>query len=252
MRSKILILGGTMEAAALAHEIDGELGQAVELVSSLAGQTSILPDLPGQVRQGGFGGTEGLTAYLRHESICAVIDATHPFAALISDHAKQACRNAGVPLACLERAPWPREAGDRWVMAPTMAEAARLLPGLGKRVFLTIGRKELDVFKSVKDVWFLVRLIELPHHPLPPMWEIVQGRPPFSPEAEVQLMQQHGIDLLVTKASGGSATYGKIEAARNMGLPVLMIERPESGKGESLVSIDVAIDWIRRRLFFPP
>ncbi|TAN54829.1 MAG: cobalt-precorrin-6A reductase [Rhodospirillales bacterium] len=241
-----------MEAAALAYEIEGEFGQALDLVSSLAGQTSYLPDLPGRVRVGGFGGAEGLSGYLRQEEVRAVIDATHPFAATISGHAKTACRNAGVPLACLERMSWQKEDDDRWIMAANMQEAARLVPGLGRRVFLTIGRKELDAFTSIETVWFLARLIEPPAKPLPDRWELVLGRPPFSEAQEAELMRRHGVDLLVTKASGGEATYAKIAAARRLGLPVLMVERPEQGEGVRLTSVDAAIDWIRRSLFAPP
>lgn len=240
MRPKLLILGGTAEAAALARRIGGDL----DIVTSLAGRMVTIPDLPGRLRIGGFGGAEGLARYLEDEKIAAVIDATHPFARHISIHAVEACQRVGVPLLTLLRPPWPKEKGDRWIVAADMAKAARQLPSLGSRVFLTIGRQELDAFRDLGNVWFLVRMIDPPSQPLPENWQAILGRPPFSADDEMRLMQEHKIDLLVTKASGGEATFGKIQAARQLGLPVLMIERPPTIGANRAASIDEALAWL--------
>jgi precorrin-6A/cobalt-precorrin-6A reductase len=252
MRPKLLILGGTTEAADLAQRIAGEIGPVLDLIVSLAGRMVTLPDLPGRLRVGGFGGAEGLADYLRAESIKAVIDATHPFAKNISAHAHDACHRTGVAHLMLERPPWPCEPTDNWTMAEDMASAAKALPQLGARAFLTIGRQELDAFRAVDKVWCLVRLIDPPPAPLPSHWQMVQGRPPFSEDDEIDLMRQHAIDLLVTKASGGAATYGKILAARKLGLPVLMIQRPRTPDVHAVSSPDDALAWIKRALFSPP
>lgn len=240
MRPKLLILGGTSEAATLARRIGGEL----DVVTSLAGRMTTIPDLPGRLRVGGFGGAEGLSRYLQEERIAAVIDATHPFARHISAHALEACRMMGVPLLTLLRPPWPKEEGDRWIVVADMADAARQLPGLGSRAFLTIGRQVLDAFRDVLQVWFLVRMIDPPSQPLPENWQMILGRPPFDADGERRLMQEHGIDVLVTKASGGAATHGKILAARQLDLPVLMIERPPILGADRASSIDEALAWL--------
>ncbi len=249
MPAKLLILGGTAEATALASAIDREFGQGVDLITSLAGRMITLPDLTGRLRVGGFGGVDGLAAYLATESIGAVIDATHPFAKNISAHAVAACREAKVPLLALERPAWPRKAGDNWIIAPDMQAAASQVAALGKRVFLTIGWLELDAFRDIRDVWFLVRLIERPRQPLPGHWHMVLGRPPFDVEGEKRLMKEHGIDLVVSKASGGEATYGKIAAAGALNIPVLMIERPRQEETASAASLDEALAWIADTLF---
>lgn len=246
---KLLILGGTSEAAALAHALTG----LAEITSSLAGRAGV-PHVPGQVRVGGFGGAQGLEDYLRAKSMDAVIDATHPFAARISAHAETACRATGIPRLVLRRPEWMKQPGDHWIEAANTAEAASLLPRLGKRAFLTVGAGEVEAFAAVnkiaafaavKDVWFLVRLLKDGRLPLTD-YATITGRPPFSTETEQAVMQDHAIDILVTKASGGSATYAKIAAARALGLPVLMIRRPVPPPGDSVESIEAAVEWLRR------
>ncbi len=237
---KLLILGGTSEAAALAHALTG----LAEITSSLAGRAGI-PHLPGQVRVGGFGGAQGLEGYLRAESMDAVIDATHPFAARISAHAETACRVIGLPRLVLRRPEWIKQPGDHWIEAANTVEAASLLPHLGKRAFLTVGAGEVAAFAAVSDVWFLVRLLKDGSLPLTD-YATITGRPPFSTEAEQAVMRDHAIDILVTKASGGSATYAKIAAARALGLPVLMIRRPVPPPGDTVESIEAAVEWFRR------
>ncbi|RAU20629.1 cobalt-precorrin-6A reductase [Paramagnetospirillum kuznetsovii] len=235
---RVLILGGTTEAAALARALDGK----VEIITSLAGRAGI-PHIPGGVRVGGFGGASGLEAYLRAEGIEAVIDATHPFAARISAHAQTACAATGIRRTTLCRAEWTKHADDHWIEVGSMAEAAEKLPSLGKRAFLTVGAGEAAAFAEVAGVWFLVRLLKAASLPLTD-YAVITGRPPFSVEDEGALMAGHRIDVLVTKASGGAATYGKIEAARTLGLPVLMIRRPPPPEGESVESIEAAVEWL--------
>jgi precorrin-6A/cobalt-precorrin-6A reductase len=245
MPSKILILGGTGEAAELAKAAHSALQGRVDIVSSLAGRTDTIPDLPGEIRTGGFGGAEGLAFYLAQQNIAAVIDATHPFAARISTHAQQACQMQGVKLLRLERPGWAKMPGDRWIEAADANDAADRLPALGKRAFLTLGAGEIEPFSKVRGVWFLVRLLKTPEKPLPlDACEIVTGKGPFAAEAEAGLMRSHAIDVLVSKASGGRATYGKISAARALGIPVLMIKRPDLPGVPGVRSLREALAWL--------
>ncbi|HEX6958726.1 MAG TPA: cobalt-precorrin-6A reductase [Ferrovibrio sp.] len=254
-KRKLLLLGGTGEALRLARELDGH--GRVECISSLAGRTGdpVLP--PGRVRVGGFGGVPGLTTFLINEAIDLVLDATHPFAAQMANNAYRACAETSIPRAKLVRPPWAPSPGDRWTMMPSVTAAAiflRFHPA--QRIFLTLGRQEIGAFvplgQAIADgaarnggaKWFLSRMIDPPDDggvPLPP-GELVLGRGPFAPEAEKELMQKHGIDLLVTKNSGGAA--GKIAAAAELRLPVLMIERPPLPPGEVLDSVGAALAWI--------
>jgi precorrin-6A/cobalt-precorrin-6A reductase len=249
MHPKILILGGTAEAAQLAGRVAKEFAGKIETITSLAGRMVTLPDIPGRLRVGGFGGSAGLAEYLAAEGIQAVIDATHPFARNISAHALEASAKTMVPLVLLERPPWPKEAGDNWTMAANMDEAARLLPTLGRSAFLTVGRQELAAFLSVQGVRMLVRLIDRQNLNLPGDWDIIEARPPFAEEDETKLLQEKGIDVLVTKASGGTATYGKIAAARRLGIPVLMVERPKLSGAVTVKDVGAALAWIRATLF---
>lgn len=239
--TRLLILGGTADAARLARALAHF--PHIKVISSLAGRTEGVPDLPGLVRVGGFGGAEGLAEFLRTAAIDRVVDATHPFAARISAHAAQACADAGVPRLMLARPEWQRTDGDRWIEVADMAAAAAALPGLGRRAFLTVGIGEAAAFAAVPDVWFLVRLIA--DQPLPlAEYIVVTGKGPFDAQAEQALMTAHGVDVVVTKASGGSATYGKIAAARALGLPVLMVKRPPPPAGERADSVEAAMRWV--------
>ena len=242
-RTRILILGGTGEAAALAMRL-GRI-MTFEVVISLAGRTKLPAALPGEVRRGGFGGPEGLARYLTERHIALVIDATHPFAAVISRNAAEACRAAGVPRAALVRPPWRQQPEDRWTTVPDMDAAAALLPDLGTRVFLTSGRQGIEAFAPLEQIWFLVRLIEPPDGPLPlANHAVIYGRGPFTVDLELALLEQHEIGVLVSKNSGGAATHAKLEAARRRGLPVVMIERPPPPDGELVQSVDDAMAWI--------
>ena len=240
---RLLILGGTAEAARLARRL-AETNPTLDIVTSLAGRTTAPIGLPGTVRIGGFGGAAGLESYLRAEGVDAVIDATHPFAARISAAAVTACAATGLPLLALVRPPWPRVEGDRWIEAESMAEAARILPSLGRRALLAIGRQELGAFADLNKVWLLVRLrareaLALPDH------RVVLGHGPFRVEAEAALLREHAIEVVVTKQSGGTATYAKIAAARALALPVLMIRRPQPPSAvEAVADVEAAAAWV--------
>jgi precorrin-6A/cobalt-precorrin-6A reductase len=241
--ARLLILGGTAEAAALAKQLAAD--PRLRVITSLAGRTRTPAALQGEVRTGGFGGPDGLAAYLKDQAVGLVVDATHPFAARISDNGEQACRAVGVPRLVLTRPPWRAQPGDRWTEVSDTGAAARVLPKLGRRAFLSVGRQGLVAFAQLRDTWFLVRLIEPPDGPLPLMrHHLVLGRGPFDEAAETALLRHHGIDVVVSKNSGGAATYGKIAAARGLGLPVVMISRPVPPPGEVASTVDQALAWI--------
>jgi precorrin-6A/cobalt-precorrin-6A reductase len=244
---RLLILGGTGEARQLADALAARDGLTV--ITSLAGRT-VAPLRPaGELRIGGFGGVEGLAGYLRSAKIDLVIDATHPYAAAISRHAVAASEAAGRPLLRLERAPWQAEAGDHWIEVDSLSAAAQAAPSLGRRAFLTIGVKELAAFAGARDLWFLVRLVAAPDEPLPlTSYEILLGRGPFAIEAERQLLREHRIDLVIAKNSGGTATHGKIVAARELGLPVMLLRRPALPRAETAGSIEQAVAWVGKAL----
>jgi precorrin-6A/cobalt-precorrin-6A reductase len=242
----VLILGGTAEARELAGRLTGLAG--VRLVSSLAGrvQNPVLP--PGEVRIGGFGGASGLADWLRAENAAAVVDATHPFAAGISAHAAAACAQAGTPLLSLVRPPWERGDGDDWRQAGSLAEAARLLPALGQRAFLTTGRQGLAAFAAADQTWFLVRCVDPPSGPLPAACEVILARGPYDAPAELALMRAHRIEVLVTKNSGGPLTSGKLQAARELAIPVIMVARPPRPTVPECASAAEAERWLLRLL----
>jgi precorrin-6A/cobalt-precorrin-6A reductase len=223
MPDKILILGGTADAAALAARLVAE-GQ--DVITSLAGRLSTVPVLQGEVRVGGFGGVDGLAAFLADRAITRVVDATHPFAATMSRHAREACAANGIPLQRLERPLWDKHPGDCWHMADDAAMAARMAARLGRRIFLTVGANTLGPFTRFGGPFYLVRLIERPSRLAFPHHHLVLDRGPFRLEGEIALMRRFAIDLLVAKASGGPATEAKIRAARSLGLPVVLVRRP--------------------------
>jgi precorrin-6A/cobalt-precorrin-6A reductase len=242
MAMTVLVLGGTAEARALA----GELAVKLELrvISSLAGRVSN-PALPaGEVRVGGFGGAGGLAAYAEAEGVSAVVDATHPFAETISAHAVDACARAGLPLLRLARPGWTSRDGDDWHDVASLDDAAALLPKLGRRVFLTTGRQGLAAFAGL-DLWFLIRCVDPPDGPLPARSKVLLARGPYQRESERALMRDHEIDVLVTKNSGGPLTEGKLDAARDLGIPVVMVSRPAAAAVESVTEVSDAVRWIQ-------
>ena len=225
MPVKVLLLGGTAEGASLARRLAAD--PSVKLIVSFAGRVAQLPDLPGDIRIGGFGGIEGLADFLINEEVSKVIDATHPFAATISAHAAQACARVGIPLERLERPCWPRRPGDLWHWADHMEMAARMAASLGRRVLLTVGKGSLTPFTRHGGPHYIVRLIDPPAGALGfASASIILGRGHFSLADELALMRRFDVDLLVTKASGGAATEAKLTAARILRRPVILVKRP--------------------------
>lgn len=245
--SKVLILGGTAEARALAEAL-AENQPGLDLITSLAGATTQAKRVPGQVRVGGFGGVAGMVAYLRRENIDRVIDATHPFAATITDHAVQACLEAGVAYLRLDRPPWDVPQDTDVVFVPDALEAARLVARTSESAFLTIGRKDLSAFQGLGKVKLLVRAIEPPDEGVKlEAATYVLARPPFTLPQEVEIMREHGIDTLVTKASGGDATRAKLDAAAQVGARIVILRRPPPPDAERVMSVEEAVKWITRQ-----
>lgn len=225
---KVLLLGGTAEARRLASELSTDY----DVVSSLAGRVSELRLPAGETRQGGFGGVAGLTAWLAEQRVGAVVDATHPFAATMTAHAVAATSELGLPLLVLRRPGWREQPGDNWHWVADAAAAASLLvkpdlspaPLAGRRVFLTIGRQGLAAFADT-GLWTLARCVD-PPDPVPTWCELLLDRGPYELADELELLRQRQIDVLVTKNSGGDMTAAKLTAARELGVPVVLIERP--------------------------
>jgi precorrin-6A/cobalt-precorrin-6A reductase len=235
----LLILGGTGEASELARRL-AEGGHATLL--SLAGRTRAPAPAPCPTRSGGFGGIDGLEAFLRCKRPTALVDATHPFAARMPHNAAAACRRASVPRLRLLRPPWQRLPGDDWREAGDMEEAAALLPGLGGPALVTVGHEGLDALARVAALHLVIRSIEKPALSFPHTW--IGGRGPFALADELALMRTRGIRVLVGKASGGAATYAKIAAARELALPVVMLRRPPRPEGPTVGSVDAALAWV--------
>jgi precorrin-6A/cobalt-precorrin-6A reductase len=234
----VLVLGGTTEARELSAGLAARPG--VRVTTSLAGRVARPGALDGDVRVGGFGGADGLAAWLREQRVSAVADATHPFAAAITANAARAATATGVPLVVLRRPGWQPGPGDRWHPVGSLAAAADLLPHLAaRRVFLTTGRLGLAAFAHLTDRHFVVRSVEPPCPPLPPDVTVVLARGPFTVAGETALLREHRVDTLVTKDSGGAATAAKLTAARDLGVPVVVVRRPELPEGVTAVP-DVA------------
>ncbi|MFF1821933.1 cobalt-precorrin-6A reductase [Kribbella sp. NPDC058245] len=237
---KVLLLGGTGEARELAAQLVD-----FEVVSSLAGRTKDLRLPAGEVRVGGFGGVAGLTEWLRDHPVDAVVDATHPFAATMTEHAVAAAAQVGVPMLVLRRPGWSESSDDNWHWVESASAAADVLPTLGSRVFLTIGRQGLEAFART-GLWTLARCVD-PPEPLPTWCTLLLDRGPYDVGAELELLRAHAIDVLVTKDSGGPQTEAKLTAARELRLPVALIQRPPAPAGVPVVeTVPAAIGWLRR------
>jgi len=240
---RLLILGGTAQASALAARIAER--DDLSGVLSLAGRTQNPAAARLPMRVGGFGGAEGLRAWIAAERIDAVIDATHPFAAQISGNAAQACEAANMPLLIFTRPPWARQDGDRWIEVDAIEQAVPTLGEAPRRVFLTHGRLQLAAFASAPQHRYLVRAIERPEGiEALARHRLILARGPFNREDEAALMRDERIDIVVSKNSGGEATYAKIEAARSLGLTVVMVRRPASPAVAQTHSLDFALAWI--------
>ncbi len=242
MRPNLLILGGTTEASALASLV-AERG--IDATLSYAGRVERPRPQPVTHRIGGFGGAAGLAAWLGGQRITHVVDATHPFAAQMSRNAVAACADAGVPLVALVRPPWTRRPEDRWTEVPDIRAAVASLAGSPRRVMLAVGRLSLAAFAAQPQHEYLLRLVDPPAHPPPlPRHEVIVSRGPFTAEDDAALMRAHGIELVVSKNSGGTGAQAKIDAARALRLPVLMIARPAVPPRRELATPADVLAWL--------
>jgi precorrin-6A/cobalt-precorrin-6A reductase len=240
---KLLILGGTTEATFLATSLAGDTRFATIL--SFAGATRTPRPPPVSWRVGGFGGAEGLAAFLRGEGIDLLIDATHPFAARMKRNAVAAAQIAGIRMLGILRPPWQPQPGDRWTMVHDMAHAASALGSNPRRVLLTIGQKDLAAFLEAPQHRYVVRSIDAPDQAvLPQHATVISARGPFHEEDELALLASHGIDVLVTKNSGGKATAAKLSAARRLGLEVVMVDRPPPPDTETVADAEAGLRWL--------
>ena len=252
---KLLILGGTSEAYQLAENLDKQLPQEnLNFISSLAGSTK-KPNIPaGKFRTGGFGGLAGLRNFLVKEKISLLVDATHPFAENISKNALLASTDLGLAFLVLNRPPWVKHSNDQWIEVSSLKNAVKYLKNVEKKtgslfstgsIFLTTGNKELWLFQNFLNYHFLVRTVDDPE--LVSEWPqatFLKDRGPYTLENEIKLLEKHKISMLVAKNSGGISTYAKIEAARHMKIPVLMVRRPEMITAKSCQTVNEAVDWV--------
>ncbi|MEM1392873.1 MAG: cobalt-precorrin-6A reductase [Cyanobacteria bacterium P01_H01_bin.150] len=244
MTRNLLILGGTQEARELAKKAVNLPN--IEVKVSLAGRTNQAV-ISKNLRVGGFGGITGLIKYLEAENIDLLIDATHPFAAKISRNVAVAVEKLGLPQLMLIRPEWKLVPGDKWIEVENIQAAVDILPSFAKRVFLTIGRQEIIAFTQLENIWFLMRMIEKTSSNIAlPKGLILNDRGPFDKDSEKQLLQKHNIDTIVSKNSGGNATYAKITAARELGIKVVMVKRPMLPEGERVEGVESALEWIKR------
>jgi precorrin-6A/cobalt-precorrin-6A reductase len=245
--ARILILGGTTEARTLAARLANRAG--LDVILSLAGRTMSPANQPVPVRSGGFGGAEGLADYLVGDGFAAMIDATHPYAAEISANAVAAAARAGVPFLALRRPPWLAQAGDRWTEVSGVREAVHVLGESSRRVFVALGRNDLLPFAEAPQHHYLFRSVDPIDPPVPvPHARYVTARGPFAEADDRALMSAHRIEVVVAKNSGGAATYGKIAAARALGIDVVMLRRPPVPTAPSVATVDEALNWLDHAL----
>lgn len=239
--TRVLLLGGTTEATAMAARLSNA---GITAIFSYAGRTRAPTRQPLPTRMGGFGGVEGLCAYLKAEAISHVIDATHPFAAGMSQNAVRACALVGIPLIRLERPPWVAQAGDQWTMVASTTDMPDALPDTPARVFLAIGKQQIGLFAVKPQHHYVLRLVDPPNAPLPlPHTTVVLARGPFTVEGDTALMREHQISHVLAKNAGGTAARAKLDAARALHLPVIMATRPAL-QGPALDSVDAVMGWL--------
>jgi precorrin-6A/cobalt-precorrin-6A reductase len=239
---RALILGGTSEANALAAAI---AHARIDAIYSYAGRTQspVAQTLP--TRTSGFGGASGLATFIAREEITHVIDATHPFAAEMSRNAVAACAATGAALIALERAAWTPVAGDKWIVVPDIGAAADALPETGARIFLAIGRQHLAPFSARPQHTYTLRFVDAPDGPLPlPAADVIISRGPFTLAGDLELMRSRGIEWVVARNAGGDGARAKIDAARELGLPVAMIARPDLPKRPRAESVEEVLAWL--------
>lgn len=239
---RALILGGTGNANQLAERC---VAEKIDAIYSYAGRTQIPLGHELPTRIGGFGGVAGLADFIREQSITHVIDATHPFAAEMSRHAVEACAATGIPLVALERTPWVRASGDHWIEVTDINAAVAALPEKRARVFLAIGRQHLAPFAAKPQHAYTLRFVDAPDGALPlPEAEVIVSRGPFTLEDDRELMRWRGVEYLVARNSGGAGARAKIDAARELGLPVIMIERPALPDRPQVESVEEVLAWL--------
>lgn len=241
---RALILGGIADANLLAAEI---ARARIDAVYSYGGRTRAPADQPLLIRIGGFGGVRGLADYIRSEGITRVIDATHPFAAEMSRHAVEACAHTGTPLIALERAPWTRAPDDNWIVVADVNAAAAALPEATANVFLAIGRQHIAPFAAKPQHAYTLRFVDPPEAPLPFAADVIVSRGPFTLDGELEMMRSRGIAWIVARNSGGDGARAKIDAARMLGLPVIMISRPNLPERLRVESVDEVMQWLGHR-----
>jgi precorrin-6A/cobalt-precorrin-6A reductase len=240
---RILILGGTTEARQLAGRLAGR--GDLEVTLSLAGRTTNPVAQPVPVRVGGFGGAEGLATYLMNERIDALIDATHPYAAVMAANAAVAAQSSGVRLLALRRPPWIALADDRWTEVADVHAAVEALGSAPRRVFLALGRNEVAAFAAAPQHDYLIRSVDPIAPPLQvPRARYITARGPFSEADDHALLAAHAIEVVVAKNSGGEATYGKIAAARALGIVVVLLRRPPLPAVPAVATVEEALAWI--------
>lgn len=219
----------------------------IDAVYSYGGRTRAPADQPLPTRIGGFGGVSGLADYIRRERITHVIDATHPFAAEMSRHAVQACAQTGTPLIALERAPWTKAPGDTWIEVADVTAAAAALPETPAKMFLAIGRQHIAPFATKPQHVYTLRFVDPPEAPLPFAADVIVSRGPFTFDGELEMMRTRGIAWIVARNSGGDGARAKIDAARMLGLPVIMIARPELPDRQRVESVAEIMQWLGHR-----
>ncbi|WP_441259268.1 cobalt-precorrin-6A reductase [Bradyrhizobium sp. 521_C7_N1_3] len=242
--TRALILGGTADASLLAAEI---ARARIDAVYSYGGRTRTPADQPLPTRIGGFGGVSGLADYIRRERITHVIDATHPFAAEMSRHAIEACAQTGTPLIALERAPWTKAPGDIWIEVADVTAAAAALPETPANVFLAIGRQHIAPFAAKPQHVYTLRFVDPPEAPLPFAADVIVSRGPFTFDGELAMMRARSIAWIVARNSGGDGARAKIDAARMLGLPVIMIARPKLPERLRVESVAEIMQWLGHR-----
>jgi precorrin-6A/cobalt-precorrin-6A reductase len=237
-----LILGGTTEARELGLALQR---RDVAVTISLAGRTAAPAAQPATVRRGGFGGAEGLAAYLRAQKVDYLIDATHPYAATISTNAIEAAARTNTPMLALRRPPWTANEGDVWIDVGNSEDAVRALGVESRRVFLGIGRQELQPFNTAPQHYYVVRSVDPVQPPLGvPHAHYILARGPFTEQEDKSVFESFSIDAVVAKNSGGEATYSKIAAARSLGIPVFMFKRPPAPDCPSVANVPEALAWL--------
>lgn len=241
---RALVLGGTADASLLAAEI---ARAGIDAVYSYGGRTRAPADQPLPTRIGGFGGAGGLVDYIRSEGITHVIDATHPFATEMSRHAIEACATTGTPLIALERAPWMKASGDIWIEVGDVSAAVAALPEAPANVFLAIGRQHIAPFAARPQHAYTLRFVDPPEAPLPFAADVMVSRGPFTLDGELEMVRMRGIAWIVARNSGGDGARAKIDAARMLGLPVIMISRPQLPDRLRVESVAEVMQWLGHR-----